>query len=715
MKKTLLSISILVALVLWVGGSFGGHAQAQQPSDKITVLILDRTSFDGAQADSDLINSFLGLIFKLKEGQPFAFVALDDPTAILGPIETDSIQFPAFRRELDLMLAGTSGTVRDLPAALAEIYNFQGGQRAGAQTAIYFITGSTDEMTTPALQDGLGQMVNLLGGKGWPLHSVTLPGTSEELADVLASISKDTGGESYPLSIPDGMQHFADQTLRLDAKGSLTGLGSIELTANSSLEMTLHIAPGTEAANLIFFREDRVTAFRIKNPDGFEASAGDRTSSSLTELPNLVIWEILDPAPGKWQIDARGVKGVISGWHYSTNKYSLMLQSFGAQPLGQPTTLAAYVFEHGLPVVVVDEVTLTARITSPDGTSVTYSLNDEGKLGDAVAGDAYFAATIPPQTAAGDYTVELELSWPKLEHTITARDSFEIRAFPSLAVTPVKVDDLRSGERTKIATVFANVNGTAFAVLGELISVDMATVVEQPGEIELVPQRIISEGKASHFDVFYTPAEETLSTVIVRLNMEYAGRMHSFSTDSMVVSTLRTLVATPQPPPPPVVAPTPVPPQLPALGPVKSAPVPIALVIVLAAVSVSILGLAAYWLTRPTPFGYLYGDRGQLVVDFSTLQRRPVMNLVFRNVVSGVELGISGLEGAKFTFTSSQQVVMSSGQSSHATVRVNNQPLIGQMSLHDNSWIGAAGRLYSFSTTPPAGSTEGAIAPATAD
>ncbi|HAL46569.1 MAG TPA: hypothetical protein DCP37_02320, partial [Dehalococcoidia bacterium] len=114
MKKTLLSISILVALVLWVGGSFGSHAQAQQPSDKITVLIFDRASFDGAQADSDLINSFLGLIFKLKEGQPFAFVALDDPFATLGPIETDSVEFPAVRRELDVMLSGTSGAARDL-------------------------------------------------------------------------------------------------------------------------------------------------------------------------------------------------------------------------------------------------------------------------------------------------------------------------------------------------------------------------------------------------------------------------------------------------------------------------------------------------------------------------------------------------------------------------------------------------------------------------
>lgn len=50
--------------------------------------------------------------------------------------------------------------------------------------------------------------------------------------------------------------------------------------------------------------------------------------------------------------------------------------------------------------------------------------------------------------------------------------------------------------------------------------------------------------------MFYTPAEETLSTIIVRLSMEYEGRLHSFATDSMVVSTLRTVgtvAPTPEP------------------------------------------------------------------------------------------------------------------------------------------------------------------------
>ena len=174
MKKTLLSISILVAVAVWAGGGFGHQAQAQQPSNQVTVLVFDRDSLNGSLVDTDLINSFLGLIFKLKEGQPFTFVAVDDPLGAIGPVETDSMEFSDFRRELDVMLAMSSGAERDLAAALAEIYNFLGGEFAGAQSSIYFITGSNEDLPTPVLQSGLDQMVSLLDQKGWPVHSVTL-------------------------------------------------------------------------------------------------------------------------------------------------------------------------------------------------------------------------------------------------------------------------------------------------------------------------------------------------------------------------------------------------------------------------------------------------------------------------------------------------------------------------------------------------------------
>mgnify|MGYP000504118168 CR=1 FL=1 len=63
------------------------------------------------------------------------------------------------------------------------------------------------------------------------------------------------------------------------------------------------------------------------------------------------------------------------------------------------------------------------------------------------------------------------------------------------------------------------------------------------------------------------------------------------------------------------------------------------LVITLAVVGGLILALVLYrliyWVTRTTPFGYLYNDRGLLVVDFSKLRRKSVDDLRSRDKIPG--------------------------------------------------------------------------------
>ncbi|MDP6512039.1 MAG: hypothetical protein QF878_02440, partial [SAR202 cluster bacterium] len=344
-----------------------------------------------------------------------------------------------------------------------------------------------------------------------------------------------------------------------------------------------------------------------------------------------------------------------------------------------------------------------AKVTAPDGLSIIHNLNDAGVEGDAVPQDSYYAVTIPPLTAEGEYRVELELSWPGFEHTIHARGSFEAQSFPNLSVEVEQTELLQPGVRTKIATVFANINGQPFSVLTEDITLDLATNAGAAGNVELVPQSIITQGRAYMYDLFYTPGAEAFTTVIMRLNLDYAGRTHLFTTDTLILSSylptpvpaqpvlvpVATTVPRPTPAPVPTTVPTPV--------LTESSP-PVALIVVLAVVAGIILILVVFWVTRPTPYGFLYNDEGEVVVDFSALVRPPMSNLVSRNAVKGTEVGIPGLEGVTFTFRSSG-VFMSSIQVAPATVRVNNQPLIEERAIDDSAWIGTSGRLYNFSTT----------------
>jgi len=458
---------------------------------------------------------------------------------------------------------------------------------------------------------------------------------------------------------------------------------------------------------MLLFRESEFTSFHIQNPEGYDASVGDRTSSTLDEQPHLVIWQIIDPTPGRWNIDVRGANGAFFAWEYSFGKYALTLLNPGTVPLDQPWTLTASVTEDGSRVPL-ETVSLVAKITSPNGSSVFHELNDGGISGDAIAGDGYFAATLPPLSIAGDQTVDLELSWPDLEHKIQTRGSFETQAFPSLQITTLETEELRPLQRTKVATVFSNVGGQPFSILDGEIAVEGVTNSGELGKLELVPQSVITQGHAYMYDLYYTATSEALASIVVRLNLKYAGRQHRFSTDSLVLSSV------PRPTPPVMSAPPPAservpPPKPPApVAPVLTEPsgLPMGLIITLSVAGGMIIALIAYrviyWLTRTTPFGYLCNDRGQPVVDFSSLPRKSIYDIRSRDKIDGHELGIPGLENVTFAFHG-EEVYLTGERTSEPgrrSVRVNNQPLFEKTQIHDNTWIGAAGRLYSFLMNP---------------
>ena len=64
----------------------------------------------------------------------------------------------------------------------------------------------------------------------------------------------------------------------------------------------------------------------------------------------------------------------------------------------------------------------------------------------------------------------------------------------------------------------------------------------------------------------------------------------------------------------------------------------------------------------------------------------------------GRELGVPGLEDVSFRFSKDAIKLLSRDVS--PTVRINNQPLVGETPLPDRTWIGTRGRLYNFLTAP---------------
>ena len=689
---------LLGVIILLLGVTVQAASGDSAVSDQVVVILADRQMIGESEETINLAKSLVGLVSVLREGQTFFFTTLDDPTDTLGPAIAGDLEFRSFQEQIDAKLAstGTSGDP-DLVTALARTYNQFSGERAGTRSTAYLLTGGGGAADRLPPIDHVTTLVGLFNDSGWPIFGLALPGTSPDVQQLLTEISTDSGGEYIELGIPSGFKVLADKILADEAQGSLAEVGQVVLSAGDVLTNTISIAPGTSEATLLFFKEGPFGSLRLSNPEGFEASAGDRAFSSVMETPNVVVWKLTDPAPGHWKVEARGIEGVISAWHFLANKYGLVLESFSTVPLDQPSSLVAYVTD-GRRKVTLEGVSMAARVITPDGTTLAHVLHDDGISGDVAAGDGYFSATIPPLRVQGEHKVELELSWPDLDHSISSQAAFMAQAFPSIQLALEHTEDLQPGERSKVATAIVNVNGQPYAISTDEVASALASNSEQPGVLEVTPQVLLDEGRAWLYDVFFTPNDEGLHTLMLQLTTTYAGRPYTFATDSVVLSSMSSslpvelavpVAAAVTPPTPP----TPV--RMPLSQPSRF---PWGLLITAIAVASILIAAAIYWRTRTRPYGYLYNDRDELILDFSSLSRQPIFNFLFRNLVRGRELSVPGLEGMSFKF-SRHDVDLQSSQVAR-TVRVNNQPLLGKTKVCDRAWIGTHGRLYSFARSP---------------
>jgi len=250
------------------------------------------------------------------------------------------------------------------------------------------------------------------------------------------------------------------------------------------------------------------------------------------------------------------------------------------------------------------------------------------------------------------------------------------------------------------------VEGEPYPVAPEQVTAILNSTVGLEGAVEVVPRRVYGNGPAFEFEVFLTVQENGRYALAFRLGTEYSGRFFTRTTESMLISSV--------PPPAPVqeVAPAVVE-VAPVVTPLRARPsipmpalsaspsvfpwvavwVPILVLVVMG-------GIASYLLTRTRPYGFIYSDDDEPLVDFAAIRRRPIMDLVRRNSISGKELDLPGLEGVVFRF--SRGKIQLSSRADQPTVRVNNQPLIGDAAIENRTWIGTGGRLYTFLVSPPA-------------
>ena len=729
MEKARRSALLILAVALLAGTQWAMARDVSADvsfSRPITTVIVDGISARSSEGAADLAISFVSLLDTLQSDDLFMLMVTDDSTHFVGPHRPTDPAYNKVRADFDAILRWPVTIQSDgLEKVLVETHAALTEERAAEGSDIYLLVGDSPHNDFDSLSSSIKPIVARMANQGWNISGVSLPGASNSARGFLDQVSSASGGHMVDLTTHVGLTAAAHIVLGQRARGTLTEVGSRTLTPYEIMSSVVSVAPGTSNVSIFIFRDSQQGSFQLSDPTGF-AISDERTVYRVQETPNAIVWEIEDPLPGHWKVDGSGISGTVSVWDHSNNAYRIVLQPLGTLPLGEPATVVAYVAEDDR-LVKLEDIQVIASVAAPDGSRWKLELHDDGAGADQVAGDGMYSMQLPALSAAGDYDVDMELYWADFNHSLTSFSSFRAEAYPSVLVDSLDVGELVPGERTHIADVLVHIASAPYAVPSEALIPIVNAAPGSEAEVEVVARSLFGSGPAWDYDVFLTVSEPGTYSVALQLTAEFGGAMFSKLSEMIVLRSedpQASVVAPPVEKPSTVQPVAAQPAAQPAVQPVSAVPETTAatqdpmslqwIALLVLPLLVVAGGLGIYFLLQTRPYGFIYGDREERLVDFSAIRRNPLVAIFRRSYVSGAELGIPGLENVAFRF-SGGTIHVHKGKGSQSTVRVNNQPLVDHAVVQNRTWIGARGKLYTFLTTPPglpdgAGLPEGASA-----
>ncbi len=658
----------------------------------VTLIAVDLGSTSFSEKDAAIAETALRILAGSAAGGTVALMPYSDEAGTITG-------HPALGSDLDnavsTLVQRVAGRVEnggsDQFAALASAFGYLSGESAPVGSEIFLISGRMQDGSQQDRERIIG-FADLFIAEGWKINAVMLPSATNETREFLSSIVERASGRWDDTGTLSGMDIFANNILGLDG----TLVLNIALRSGNTAVQAIDVAPETTRLSVAMVRNSTRASIDLFDPHGVQLGATSNAAKFIT-TPNLLVATITSPEPGTWSLRATGDGLPIMASVDLRSPLELMLVDQPPLQAGLQSVLMAVATVNGEPLWLPGAVVM-ATVKSPGGSSVVYSLNDDGEGGDAVLGDGVFSVVFEASRDQGFNDVQLELGWDNYGASIKAVDSFQTEVFPTLRIEPSTGGVVEAGLEIVVGTIEVQVGEYPYPVTPSALT---ATVTGPTGESVTGSLRLIDaldDGTGWKFEVLATPSESGPQTVTAELSAEYVGR--SFNAAGPTAQTAVTL-------------------NVPALPPTESAPAaePVREIAVTPAelddgsllvptiggvliVLLVLFGITLFVIARRqvTPYGYIYDDRQQLVLDLSSARRGGLKGMMSRGVISDAEAPDLPVPGARIVFKRSG-VELQYDNSGSATMRVDGKPAARIVALRDGSRIGFAGRLFEFSTS----------------
>ena len=670
---TLFGITVLVTA--FAAGPHTISADDHEPG--VTLIAVDLGSTSVSEKDAAVAETALRILSDSVSDGSVALMPYSDEAGTVVSHDASGSDIDNAVSTLVQRIAGRAASGgSDQFAALAAAFGYLSGVSAPAGSEIVLITGRMQDGSQEN-RDRIIGFADLFIAEGWKINAVMLPSTTNEARGFLSSIVERASGRWDDTGTLLGLDMFVRNVLGLEGELVL----DIALQSGNTAVQAIEVAPESTRLSVAMVRNSANASLDLFDPHGVQLGATSNAATFIT-TPNLVVATINSPEPGTWSLRATGDGLPVLASVDLRSPLELRLVEQPPLQAGLQSVLMAEATVDGVARWLPGSV-VTATITSPEGTSAVYRLTDNGEGGDAFFGDGIFSVVFDASGEQGFNEVMLELGWDNYGASVKAIDSFQTEVFPTLQVEPSDGGSVEAGFEIVVGTIEVTVGEYPHPVMPSAIT---AIVTGPTGESVTGSLRLIDpleDGTGWRFEVIATPSESGPQTVTAELNAEYVGR--SFNTSGPAAQTSVTVNY-------PVIVVAPV------VLDESSLLLPIIGGVLIGLLILS--GVALFMISRRQvmPFGYIYDDRQELILDLSSVRRGGLKGMMSKGVISTADAPDLPVPGATLVFKKSG-LELHYDNSGGATMRVDGKPAASVVELRDGARIGYAGRLFEYTTT----------------